>query len=308
MTGWILLLPCLFSATVMMVSRLSWVSGAAAAVSGVLVFALVVGLLDHIMPTLPKLSLSLAGIPGLLAGVGAAYGVLRGAQLVRQSASWADFRASLLAAVSPFDPADHGGKPRQPAGDSRLWQGAPDYGAQLAQEIRQTQLRHQKALNRIKQQVRAEIQTCERAQAQLRSEQERCRVLQAQAQQLQQHLQTLPLYTPSPSQNFGKEGELRRKLRQVQSQVTTLKTELERQRLQLQHSEAERAQLQHQQQKLKRILRRTKAENQELRTQQEQWAQQAEQSQQELQALQHSYRALQVLQEVESTLPHGDPA
>ncbi|MEN9221060.1 MAG: hypothetical protein Q6M04_01340 [Thermostichus sp. BF3_bins_97] len=284
----------------MMVSRSSWVSGAAAAGFGVMVFALVVGLLDHIMPTLPKLSLSLAGIPGLLVGGGAAFGALRGIQLGLQSASWADFRASLLAAASPFDPADHGGKPRQPAVDPRPWQ--------VAQEIRQTQLRHQKALNRIKQQVKAEIQTCERAQAQLRSEQERCQVLQAQAQQLQQHLQTLPPHTPPPSQNSNKERELRHKLRQLQSQVTTLKTELERQGIQLQHSEAERAQLQHQQQKLKRILRRTKAENQELRTRQDQWAQQAEQSQQELQALQRSYRALQVLQEVESTLPHSDSA
>ncbi len=263
-------------------SRSSWVLGAAAAGIGIVVFALVVGLLDRMMPTLPKLSLSLAGIPGILVGMGSAYGVWQVVQMGLQSDSWADFRASLVEAASPFDLAEHGGKPRQPDGDPRPWQ--------VAEEIRQTQLRHQKALNRIKQQVKAEIQTCERAQAQLRSEQQRCQVLQTQAQQLQQHLQTLPPHTPPPSQasnqTSNKERELRHKLRQLQSQVTTLKTELERQGIQLQHSEAERAQLQQQQQKLKRILRRTKSENQELRSQQDQWAQQVEQSQQELQALQ----------------------
>ncbi len=264
-------------------------------------FALVVGLLDRMMPTLPKLSLSLAGIPGILVGVGSAYGVWQVVQMGLQSSSWADFRALLLEAASPFDLAEHGGKPRQPDGDPRP--------GQVAEEIRQTQLRHQKALNRIKQQVKAEIQICERAQAQLRSEQQRCQVLQTQAQQLQQHLQTLqtlPSPTPPPfrpaRQSSNKERELRHKLRQLRSQVTTLKTELERQGIQLQHSEAERAQLQQQQQKLKRILRRTQSENQELRSQQDQWAQQVEQSQQELQALRHSYRALQVLQEVGDTL------
>ncbi|WP_244352176.1 hypothetical protein [Thermostichus vulcanus] len=268
-------------------------------------WALVVGLLDQMMPTLPKLSISLAWIPGILAGLGATYGALSTLRLALQSESWTDFRASLLATWVPFDPADHGGKPRQPAVDPRP--------GQIAQEIQQIQLRHQKTLNRIKQQVQAEIQTCERAQAQLRNEQQRCQVLQAQAQQLQQYLQTLPPHTPPPSQTSNsqtsnKERELRQKLRQLQSQIVTLKTELERQGIQLQHSETERAQLQQQQQKLKRLLRRAKAENQELRSQQEHRAKQMEQTQQELQALQSSYRALQVLQEVESGLPQSDSA
>lgn len=281
----------------MMLSRSSWVSGAAAAGSGIFVFALVVGLLDQILPTLPKVSLSLAGIPGILAGIGSAYGAWRVVQMGLQSASWSDFRESLVATLSPFDPADHGGEPRQPKGDPRPWQ--------VAQEIRQTQLRHQKILDRIKQRVKAEIQTCERAQAQLRSEQQRSRVLQAQAQQLQQHLQNLQTSSPSPSSESTKptpEQALRQKLRQLQSQVTTLKIELERQRTQLQHAEAERAQLQQQQQKLKRILQRKKLENRELRSQQAEWARQLEQTQQELQTLRESYRALQVLQEISSTL------
>ncbi|MEN9232315.1 MAG: hypothetical protein Q6L68_15565 [Thermostichus sp. DG02_5_bins_236] len=282
----------------MMVSRSSWVSGAAAAGIGVVTMALVVGLLDQILPTLPKLSISLAWIPGLLVGIGATYGALSTLRLALQSDSWADFRASLLKIWVPFDPAEHGGKPRQPAEDPRP--------GQIAQEIRQTQLRHQKTLNRIKQQVQAEIQTCERAQAQLRSEQQRCQALQAQAQQLQQHLHTLPPHTPPPCQKSNKERELRQKLRQLQSQIITLKTELERQGIQLQHSETEQAQLQQQQQKLKRLLHRTKAENQELRSQQEHWAKQMEQTQQELQALQSSYRALQVLQEVEAGLLQSD--
>jgi hypothetical protein len=281
----------------MMLSRSSWVSGAAAAGSGIFVFALVVGLLDQILPTLPKVSLSLAGIPGILAAAGASYGAWRVVQMGLQSASWSDFRESLVATLSPFDPADHGGEPRQPKGDPRPWQ--------VAQEIRQTQLRHQKILDRIKQRVKAEIQTCERAQAQLRSEQQRSRVLQAQAQQLQQHLQNLQTSSPSPSSESTKptpEQALRQKLRQLQSQVTTLKIELERQRTQLQHAEAERAQLQQQQQKLKRILQRKKLENRELRSQQAEWARQLEQTQQELQTLRESYRALQVLQEISSTL------
>ncbi|MGY2780423.1 regulator of replication initiation timing [Thermostichus sp. MS-CIW-23] len=281
----------------MMLSRSSWVSGAAAAGSGIFVFALVVGLLDQILPTLPRVSLSLAGIPGILAGIGSAYGVWQVVQMGLQSASWSDFRESLVATLSPFDPADHGGEPRQPKGDPRPWQ--------VAQEIRQTQLRHQKILDRIKQRVKAEIQTCERAQAQLRSEQQRSRVLQAQAQQLQQHLQNLQTSSPSPSSESTKpapEQALRQKLRQLQSQVTTLKIELERQRTQLQHAEAERAQLQQQQQKLKRILQRKKLENRELRSQQAEWARQLEQTQQELQTLRESYRALQVLQEISSTL------
>jgi hypothetical protein len=281
----------------MMLSRSSWVSGAAAAGSGIFVFALVVGLLDQILPTLPKVSLSLAGIPGIMAAAGASYGAWRVVQMGLQSASWSDFRESLVATLSPFDPADHGGEPRQPKGDPRPWQ--------VAQEIRQTQLRHQKILDRIKQRVKAEIQTCERAQAQLRSEQQRSRVLQAQAQQLQQHLQNLQTSSPSPSSESTKptpEQALRQKLRQLQSQVTTLKIELERQRTQLQHAEAERAQLQQQQQKLKRILQRKKLENRELRSQQAEWARQLEQTQQELQTLRESYRALQVLQEISSTL------
>jgi flagellar biosynthesis GTPase FlhF len=281
----------------MMLSRSSWVSGAAAAGSGIFVFALVVGLLDQILPTLPKVSLSLAGIPGILAAAGASYGAWRVVQMGLQSASWRDFRESLVATLSPFDPADHGGEPRQPKGDPRPWQ--------VAQEIRQTQLRHQKILDRIKQRVKAEIQTCERAQAQLRSEQQRSRVLQAQAQQLQQHLQNLQTSSPSPSSESTKptpEQALRQKLRQLQSQVTTLKIELERQRTQLQHAEAERAQLQQQQQKLKRILQRKKLENRELRSQQAEWARQLEQTQQELQTLRESYRALQVLQEISFTL------
>jgi hypothetical protein len=281
----------------MMLSRSSWVSGAAAAGSGIFVFALVVGLLDQILPTLPKVSLSLAGIPGILAAAGASYGAWRVVQMGLQSASWSDFRESLVATLSPFDPADHGGEPRQPKGDPRPWQ--------VAQEIRQTQLRHQKILDRIKQRVKAEIQTCERAQAQLRSEQQRSRVLQAQAQQLQQHLQNLQTSSPSPSSESTKptpEQALRQKLRQLQSQVTTLKIELERQRTQLQHAEAERAQLQQQQQKLKRILQRKKLENRELRSQQAEWARQLEQTQQELQTLRESYRALQVLQEIGFTL------
>ncbi|MFT0797545.1 hypothetical protein [Synechococcus sp. R5-12] len=281
----------------MMLSRSSWVSGAAAAGSGIFVFALVVGLLDQILPTLPKVSLSLAGIPGILAAAGASYGAWRVVQMGLQSASWSDFRESLVATLSPFDPADHGGEPRQPKGDPRPWQ--------VAQEIRQTQLRHQKILDRIKQRVKAEIQTCERARAQLRSEQQRSRVLQAQAQQLQQHLQNLQTSSPSPSSESTKptpEQALRQKLRQLQSQVTTLKIELERQRTQLQHAEAERAQLQQQQQKLKRILQRKKLENRELRSQQAEWARQLEQTQQELQTLRESYRALQVLQEISSTL------
>ena len=281
----------------MMLSRSSWVSGAAAAGSGIFVFALVVGLLDQILPTLPRVSLSLAGIPGILAAAGASYGAWRVVQMGLQSASWSDFRESLVATLSPFDPADHGGEPRQPKGDPRPWQ--------VAQEIRQTQLRHQKILDRIKQRVKAEIQTCERAQAQLRSEQQRSRVLQAQAQQLQQHLQNLQTSSPSPSSESTKptpEQALRQKLRQLQSQVTTLKIELERQRTQLQHAEAERAQLQQQQQKLKRILQRKKLENRELRSQQAEWARQLEQTQQELQTLRESYRALQVLQEIGFTL------
>ena len=280
-----------------MFSRSSWVSGAAAAGSGIFVFALVVGLLDQILPTLPRVSLSLAGIPGILAAAGASYGAWRVVQMGLQSASWSDFRESLVATLSPFDPADHGGEPRQPKGDPRPWQ--------VAQEIRQTQLRHQKILDRIKQRVKAEIQTCERAQAQLRSEQQRSRVLQAQAQQLQQHLQNLQTSSPSPSSESTKptpEQALRQKLRQLQSQVTTLKIELERQRTQLQHAEAERAQLQQQQQKLKRILQRKKLENRELRSQQAEWARQLEQTQQELQTLRESYRALQVLQEIGFTL------
>ncbi|MFS8835225.1 hypothetical protein NW809_03900 [Synechococcus sp. WC101] len=283
----------------MMFSRSSWVSGAAAAGSGIFVFALVVGLLDQILPTLPKVSLSLAGIPGLLAAIGASYGVWRLVQMGLQSHSWPDFRESLLAAVSPFDPADHGGRPRQPEVDPRP--------LQVAEEIRQTQLRHQKILDRTKQQVKAEIQTCERPQAQLRSEQQRCRVLQAQAQRLQRHLQNLQTSSPpsSPNSKPAKptpERELRHRLRQLQSQVTTLKIELERQGIQLQQSEAERAQLQQQQQKLKRLLQRTKSENQKLRSQQEEWARQLEQSQQELRTLRESYRALQTLWEIGSTL------
>ncbi|MCF2971722.1 hypothetical protein L1047_11005 [Synechococcus sp. Nb3U1] len=262
--------------------------------------ALVVGLFDQILPTLPKLSISLAWLPGILVGVGATYGALKTLRLALSSDSWADLRASLLATWVPFDPAEHGGKPRQPEVEPRP--------GQIAQEIRQIQIRHQKLLNRIKQQVRAEIQTCEQAQAQLRSEQQRCQALQAQAQQLQQHLQTLPPHTPPPSPKANQEGELRRQLRQLQFQIITLKTELEQQGLQLQHTEAERAQLQQQQQKLKRLLRHIKAENQELRSQQDQWAQQAEQSQQQLQALQHSYRALQVLREVEVDLSQSDSA
>lgn len=283
----------------MMSSRSSWVPGAAAAGSGLFVFALVVGLLDQILPTLPKVSLSLAGIPGLVAAIGASYGVWRLVQMGLQSHSWPDFRASLLAAVSPFDPADHGGRPRRPEVDPRP--------LQVAEEIRQTQLRHQKILDRIKQQVKAEIQTCERAQAQLRSEQQRCRVLQAQAQQLQRHLQNLQT-SPPPSSPNSKPAkptpgrELHQKLRQLQSQVTALKIELERQGIQLQQSEAERAQLQQQQQKLKRLLQRTKCENRQLRSQHDQWARQLEQTQQELQVLRQSYRALQVLQEIGATL------
>jgi len=275
----------------MMSSRSSWISGVAAAGSGLLVCAVVAGLLDQILPTLPKVSLSLAGIPGLLVGLGSAYGVWWVTQMALQSPSWADFRKSLLEAVSPFDPADHGGRP---AGDSRLWQ--------LAQEIRQTQLRHQKILDRIKQQVKAEIQICERVQAQLRSEQQQCRVLQEQVQQLQQHLQNLQTSSPSPQLKPEREQALRHKLRQLQSQVTTLRIELERQGIQLQQSEAERAQLQQQQQKLKRLLHRTKSENQKLRSQQEQWARQLEQSQQELRTLQEAYRALQTLCEIGSGL------
>ncbi len=70
----------------MMLSRSSWVSGAAAAGSGIFVFALVVGLLDQILPTLPKVSLSLAGIPGILAAAGASYGAWRVVQMGLQSA------------------------------------------------------------------------------------------------------------------------------------------------------------------------------------------------------------------------------
>jgi hypothetical protein len=69
----------------MMLSRSSWVSGAAAAGSGIFVFALVVGLLDQILPTLPKVSLSLAGIPGILAAAGASYGAWRVVQMGLQS-------------------------------------------------------------------------------------------------------------------------------------------------------------------------------------------------------------------------------
>lgn len=280
----------------MMIFRSSWVSAVAAAGIGVMTLTLVVGLLEQILPTLPKLSLSLAWIPGLLAGMGATYGAWSTLKLALRSDSWADFRALLLETWMPFDPAEHGGKPRQPVEDLR-----PE---QIAQEIRQTQLRHQKILNRIKQQVQAEIQLCERAQAQLRSEQQRCQALQAQAQQLQQYLQTLPHHSPKSN----KEQQLRQKFRQLQSEIITLKTKLERQGLQLQQSETERAQLQQQQQQLKRLLHRTKAENQELRSQQEHQAKQLEQTQQELQALQTFCRALKVLQEVEASLPQSNSA
>ncbi len=207
------------------IPRSSWISGVAAAGSGLLACALVAGLLDQILPTLPKVSLSLAGIPGLLVGLGAAYGVWWVTQVALQSASWADFRELLLKTLSPFDPADHGGRPRQSEVDPRP-----------------------------------------------------------------------PAPRPKP------ERALRHKLRQLQSQVTTLKIELERQGIRLQQSEAERAQLQQQQQKLQRLLHCTKSENQKLRSQQEEWARQLEQSQQELRTLRESYRALQTLWEISSTL------
>ncbi|MEN9203938.1 MAG: hypothetical protein Q6K80_07480 [Thermostichus sp. DG_1_6_bins_120] len=269
-----------------MVSRASWVSVAAASGSGLLVFWVVVVLLDRILPTLPRFSISLAWIPGSLVGAAASYGVWVLLRMALRSASWADFRAELLRAWVPFDPGDHGGKPRQ--GHSSL--------SQIAQEIQQTQLQQQKVLNRIEQQVQAEIQICKRAQAQLRGEQQWFQALQAQAQQMQQHLGKLCSQTLPKS---NQQRELRHKIRQLQSQITNLKLELERQKLQLQQSEAERVHLQKQQRKLKRLLQRTQVENQELRSQQDHLTQQAAQVQQELRTLQSSWRALQVLQEIE---------
>ncbi len=252
----------------------------------------VAGVLDQVLPTLPHLSFSLAWIPAFLVGAGVTYGALTTLKLALEANSWADFRESLLAVWAPFDPADHGGKPQLPEEDPS-WR-------QLAQEIRQTQLRQQRILNHIKEQLQAEIQECKRAQAQLRSEQQRFQILQAQAQWLKHSLQTLlSSSTCPPSEPQRKCWE---KVRQLRSQIKTLQAQVEQQRLQLRYFERERAQLQQEKQKLQRLLQRTKTKNQELRSQQEQWAQQLAQTQQQLQTLQSSYRALQVLQEVEMAL------
>jgi hypothetical protein len=279
----------------MMLSRSSWVSGAAAAGSGIFVFALVVGLLDQILPTLPKVSLSLAGIPGILAAAGASYGAWRVVQMGLQSGSWTDFRASLVAALSPFDPADYGGNPRQPEEDS--------LPLQSVDEDPQTQIRDRQILDQAEQQTETETEVSEHTQVRLQGEQHQDQASQAKAQQLQP-LQELSLPS-SPSPESAKptpEPELNQKLRQLQMQVATLKIELELQEIQLQQLEVRRTRLQQQKQKLKHVLRRTASENQRLRFLQEQKARQLEQTQQELQTLRESYRALQVLQEISSTL------
>lgn len=279
----------------MMFSRSSWVLGAAAAGSGIFVFALVVGLLDQILPTLPKVSLSLAGIPGLLAAIGASYGVWRLVQMGLQSHSWPDFRESLLAAVSPFDPADYGGNPRQPEEDS--------LPLQSVDEDPQTQIRDRQILDQAEQQTETETEVSEHTQVRLQGEQHQDQASQAKAQQLQPLQELSSPSSPSPeSAKPTPEPELNQKLRQLQMQVATLKIELELQEIQLQQLEVRRTRLQQQKQKLKHVLRRTASENQRLRFLQEQKARQLEQTQQELQALRESYRALQVLQEISSTL------
>ncbi|WP_228375303.1 MULTISPECIES: hypothetical protein [unclassified Synechococcus] len=279
----------------MMFSRSSWVSGAAAAGSGIFVFALVVGLLDQILPTLPKVSLSLAGIPGLLAAIGASYGVWRLVQMGLQSHSWPDFRESLLAAVSPFDPADYGDNPRQPEEDS--------LPLQSVDEDPQTQIRDRQILDQAEQQTETETEVSEHTQVRLQGEQHQDQASQAKAQQLQPLQELSSPSSPSPeSAKPTPEPELNQKLRQLQMQVATLKIELELQEIQLQQLEVRRTRLQQQKQKLKHVLRRTASENQRLRFLQEQKARQLEQTQQELQALRESYRALQVLQEISSTL------
>ncbi|PIK86660.1 hypothetical protein SYN63AY4M2_09570 [Synechococcus sp. 63AY4M2] len=278
-----------------MFSRSSWVSGAAAAGSGIFVFALVVGLLDQILPTLPKVSLSLAGIPGLLAAIGASYGVWRLVQMGLQSHSWPDFRESLLAAVSPFDPADYGDNPRQPEEDS--------LPLQSVDEDPQTQIRDRQILDQAEQQTETETEVSEHTQVRLQGEQHQDQASQAKAQQLQPLQELSSPSSPSPeSAKPTPEPELNQKLRQLQMQVATLKIELELQEIQLQQLEVRRTRLQQQKQKLKHVLRRTASENQRLRFLQEQKARQLEQTQQELQALRESYRALQVLQEISSTL------
>jgi len=261
----------------MMFSRSSWVSGAAAAGSGIFVFALVVGLLDQILPTLPKVSLSLAGIPGLLAAIGASYGVWRLVQMGLQSHSWPDFRESLLAAVSPFDPADYGGNPRQPEEDS--------LPLQSVDEDPQTQIRDRQILDQAEQQTETETEVSEHTQVRLQGEQHQDQASQAKAQQLQPLQELSSPSSPSPeSAKPTPEPELNQKLRQLQMQVATLKIELELQEIQLQQLEVRRTRLQQQKQKLKHVLRRTASENQRLRFLQEQKARQLEQTQQELQA------------------------
>ncbi|MGY4521659.1 hypothetical protein [Thermostichus sp. MS-CIW-30] len=279
----------------MMLSRSSWVSGAAAAGSGIFVFALVVGLLDQILPTLPKVSLSLAGIPGILAGIGSAYGVWQVVQMGLQSASWSDFRESLVATLSPFDPADYGGNPRQPEEDS--------LPLQSVDEDPQTQIRDRQILDQAEQQTETETEVSEHTQVRLQGEQHQDQASQAKAQQLQPLQELSSPSSPSPeSAKPTPEPELNQKLRQLQMQVATLKIELELQEIQLQQLEVRRTRLQQQKQKLKHVLRRTASENQRLRFLQEQKARQLEQTQQELQALRESYRALQVLQEISFTL------
>ncbi|HIK19841.1 MAG TPA: hypothetical protein IGR15_01980 [Synechococcus sp. M44_DOE_062] len=254
-----------------------------------------VGLLDRILPTLPKVSLSLAGIPGILAGIGSAYGVWQVVQMGLQSGSWTDFRASLVAALSPFDPADHGGNPRQPEENS--------LPLQSVQEGPQTQIGNRRTPDHAEQQTETETEVSEHTQVRLRGEQQQDQALQAKAQQLQplQELSSPSSLSPESAKPTP-EPELNPKLRQLQMQVATLKIELELQEIQLQQLEVRRTRLQQQKQKLKHVLRRTASENQRLRFLQEQKARQLEQIQQELQALQQSYRALQVLQEIGSTL------
>jgi hypothetical protein len=176
--------------------RSFWISGAAAAGSGLLVFAGVVALLDQILPTLPKISLSLAGIPGLAAGLGAAYGVWWLARLALQSTSWGSFREALLEALSPFDPADHGGQPRLRPKPSP-----------------------EQALRQLQSQVAALEAELERQGIQL----QQAKAEQAQLQQRQQHLERLLQCTKWENQKLhSQQEEWARQLEQSQEKLQAL--------------------------------------------------------------------------------------
>ncbi len=175
-------------------SRSSWILGAAAAGSGLCVAAGVAALLNRILPTLPKVSL--AGIPGLAAGLAAAYGVWWVARLALQSASWGSFREALLEALSPFDPADHGGQPRQqpqPSPEQALMQLQSQVAALRAELERQgLQLQQSEAerlqLQQQQQKLEGLLQRTEWENQKLRSQQEEWA---RQLEQCQQEVQTL---------------------------------------------------------------------------------------------------------------------